>query len=138
MKHLFLTFALFIMATMPAHADNHMKKEMMAEAGMTVVVYTADWCGSCKILDPAMKEAMAMEGFPEVTVVKFDMTDAATKAASAKMAEEKGLSKLYDPSSKTGFALIVDSETHDVLAKVTKAYDANNIAAIFKAVDARS
>jgi thiol-disulfide isomerase/thioredoxin len=75
----------------------------------TIVVFHADWCGSCKILGPKMMEAMEqLESKEALHIVKFDLTDDTTKAKSADMAGENGLTDLYQKlTPKTGFAVLV-------------------------------
>jgi len=47
---------------------------MMDTKTKAVLVY-ADWCGSCKILDPAVKKAQSMGPMPGVEFVVLDYTD---------------------------------------------------------------
>jgi thiol-disulfide isomerase/thioredoxin len=86
----------------------------------TVAIFYADWCGSCKILDPRMKEAMAsMDNADALNVVTFDLTDDTTKAKSADMAGANGLTDLYnDLAPKTGMAVLVKNGKEAV--RITK------------------
>lgn len=140
MKTLFLTFALFVMAALPAHAMDHMQKDGMHEdhPKLTLVKYYADWCASCKILDPEITKAKAMDGTPAFNHIIFDLTNDDTKAKSAKMAEEKGLSEFFDASGKTGYAVIINAHSKQTLARVTKVNDADDIVTILKAVEPHS
>lgn len=74
----------------------------------TLAVFYADWCGSCKILEPKMEEAMASLDKDALHIVKFDLTDDVTKAESLKLADKNGLGVLYNKNTpKTGFAILV-------------------------------
>lgn len=113
---LVMAFALFgTIATVQAEtpALDHSSKP-------TVAVFYADWCGSCKILEPNMMKAMEeMENKDMLNVVKFDLTDDATKATSAAMAGENGLTDLYNAHApKTGFAALV--KDGKAVMKITK------------------
>lgn len=139
MKSLILSFFLMLVAIAPSHADNHAMKKAEADKPTIIAIkYHADWCGSCQILGPAMKEAMAMDDFPAVTSITFDMTDDTTKESSAALAASNALSDFYNPSGKTGYVLLIDAQTKTPLAKITKANDAAAITAVVKAVAARS
>ena len=130
LKSLFvMAFALFGTIAV-ASAENHMHKghdhgdmkPMAAESSKpTVAVFYADWCGSCKILEPNMMKAMEMlDDKNALNVVKFDLTDDTTKAKSAAMAGENGLTDLFQAHApKTGFAALVKDGKAAV--KITKA-----------------
>jgi len=117
LKSLFImAFALFgTIATAGAmdkygHGDANAAgmKPLAAMDKPVVAVFYADWCGSCKILDPKMKQAVGMMDKDAVDVVMFDLTDEETKAKSAALAGEKGLTDLYNAHApKTGYAVLV-------------------------------
>jgi len=71
--------------------------------------FTADWCGSCKVLEPKFQEAIAqLENKDAFDLVVFDFTDDTTKAKSAAKAGETGLTDLYNEfAPKTGMAILV-------------------------------
>lgn len=122
-----MAFALFgVISTVSAmddHGHTHGDEMMSKEASKpTVAVFYADWCGSCKILEPNMKEAMGMmDNADALNVVTFDLTDDATKAKSVEMAAENNLTDLYNAKApKTGFAVLV-GETMDDNVTITKA-----------------
>lgn len=101
--------------------------EVMSEAKMdtkVVAVMTyADWCGSCKILDPkitAMQAAMEKQG---VKFVKLDYTDkdadrfyAQAKAAGVESAMRTAL----DGNIKTGRLYLVPTGSDSAVAMVDK------------------
>ncbi len=85
-----------------------------------VVAFHSDTCGACKILGPRMKEAMGLINAEKVEVVKFDFTTDETKAASMAMAEQKGLSALYNSyAPKTGMILVL-SKDGQIAAEIKK------------------
>jgi len=113
MKSIVYLVALLI-AVMPftSHAEDMMKDAMMEkEAKPTAVMFFSANCGSCKILDPRMKEALA--GFEEgaIDVVVFDFTNKDAIATTTALAEEKGLTNvLQEYGARTGFVALVDKD----------------------------
>jgi thiol-disulfide isomerase/thioredoxin len=110
LKSLFvMAFAVFGMLS-SAQADDHMDMKPLANDTDKPTIALFHWCGSCKVLGPKMKEAMdQLENKDALKVVKFDLTDDATKAKSAAMAAENNLTDLYnDLAPKTGFAVLVN------------------------------
>lgn len=85
-------------------------------------LFYADWCGSCKVLDPKVEEAKAKLAEDTKTLfVTFDLTDDTAKAQSAMLAEALGLGSIYKAhGGKTGFMLVVDADDKSVLHKLTK------------------
>ena len=86
-----------------------------------LVVFHADWCGNCKVLGPKVSN----EVLPEVTgepllMVELDLTDSKSNQAEYMLAA-LGLSDLWEKyGRKTGFALLVDAETKEVLQTFTR------------------
>lgn len=121
---------------MPMTADT-MKVETKTKA---VLVY-ADWCSSCKILDPKIKAVQAMGPIPGVEFVTLDYTDKNADnfyAQAAAAGVEAAVRAELDGAIKTGWLLLVDVDDARVLSKVTKADDAALIAAKIKAALAAS
>ena len=111
-----------------------MKDNMPAMATKTkaVLIY-ADWCGSCKVLDPKIKAAQAaLAGgkIPGLEFVTLDYTDKNADGFYAQ-AEAAGVGpavKTYlDGTIKTGQLLLVDVDDQKIVGKVTKTLDAPQI-----------
>ncbi|MGH1399188.1 MAG: hypothetical protein ACRBCT_08240 [Alphaproteobacteria bacterium] len=149
MKKLLPALALAAIAFAPqAYADMHMKKDgSMMEKKMEAVTTTgvalhSDNCGGCKILGPKMKEVMAAldaETTAKFAMVKFDLTDDASKAESKKIAMEKGVAGIF-PEGKagTGFVKLVDNKTGAVLGKIHYKMSVEEITGLIKGVVGRS
>jgi len=111
LKSLFvMAFAIFGILSTAQAGDNDMKPLANDTHKPTVAVFFADWCGSCKVLEPNMKEALSqIENKDALKIVMFDLTDDETKAKSAALAAENGLTDLYNERApKTGFAVLVN------------------------------
>jgi len=87
-----------------------------------VLIY-ADWCGSCKVLDPKIKKVQSMGNLPGLEFVTLDYTAkdsvdfyAQAEAAGVKDAVKTHLSGII----KTGQLVLVDMDDQKVVGKVTK------------------
>ena len=106
LKSLFiLALSVFVIVT-TAQAE---MKPLADISKPTIAVFYADWCGSCKILDPNMKAAMEqIDNKDTLNIIVFDLTDDTTKAQAAAMAGENGLTDIYnDIAPTTGMAVLV-------------------------------
>ena len=132
MKSLLAIMALALMAVMPAaFADDHAMMDKMEKeaAKVNAVVFYSDTCGSCKILEPKMIEAMGVINMDRVNVVKLDFSNSDTIEKSKMMAAENGVnSTLQSYGAKTGFVVLVDDAGNEI-DKLTKADSAEDIAA---------
>ena len=99
-----------------------------------VLIY-ADWCGSCKILDPKIKAIQSSVTIPGLDFVTLDYSD---KNADNfyEQAEAAGVGdaiKTYLAGTiKTGQLVLVDVDDQKVLSKVTKTFEPADITAALK------
>lgn len=150
MKATFLTSAFLTVFALTACSQTETPKtntpnvEVATPKAMSVktkaVLIYADWCGSCKVLDPKVNEVQSMGKIPGLEFVTLDYTDKDADAFYAQ-AEAAGVSeavKTYlDGTNKTGQLLLIDVDDKKVLSKVTKTFEvAEILTAIKKAVDA--
>ncbi len=109
-------------------------------ANTKAVLIYADWCGSCKILDPKVKKVQSMGTLPGVEFVTLDYTakDAEAFYAQAEAAGVGDAVKTYlDGTVKTGQLLLIDVDDQKVLSKITKTSEpAQILTAIKEAVAA--
>lgn len=104
-----------------------------------VLIY-ADWCGSCKILDPKIEAVKSAHRMPGLEFVKLDYTDKnpvnfyeQAKAAGV----EKAVKDYFNGTIKTGQLLMVDVNSKTVISKVTKEKSRPEIVSALKeAIDA--
>ena len=117
--------------TKASSGQENTREAAIANIEPIAVLYKADWCGSCKVLDPKVQEAKKLLGnkLGKIKMVDLDLTNDATKAASAKVAESLGIKKLYDANAgKTGQLVIIDTKGQTILSKINKTYTAQQIA----------
>ena len=95
------------------------------------VLVFADWCGSCKVLDPKIKAVQSMENGAELEYVTLDYTNKNPEDFfSQAKASDVGLAiEAYFPDGKikTGQLLLVDVDDQKVIGTVTKSLEASEI-----------
>lgn len=107
---LFTLALLTISATPKANAE-----EMMMHPTKKLVVFYADYCGQCKILEPKMMKALEQIDGDSYKMVKFDYTSRETIMDSKELAQEEGVSDLQKSyGAKTGFAVIADERGKEI------------------------
>ena len=131
-KHFFTILTVMSVAfltSLSAHAHKHSGHDMHMKDKIYVINHYADWCGTCKVLDPKVEKARASlpaETLEKLNFVTFDLTDSSTKSKSKMMADEKGLSKHFENARKTGYFLIVNAKG-DVIGRIGKDMSHNDI-----------
>lgn len=85
------------------------------------LLFYADWCASCKVLEPKLNEVKKQFMDQPIYFTRVDMTDDSTQKQSGMLAEWVGLGEIYrEHAPKTGFMLLIDPQTKKVLSKLTK------------------
>jgi len=154
MKHLMLSavaaFALVACgeaATKTVDVATPQASDMMDKATAAMPVKTkavliyADWCGSCKVLDPAVKKVQSMGPVPGVEFVVLDYTakDADDFYAQAEAAGvASAVQTHFDGTIKTGQMLLVDLDDEAVIGTITKDNAAPQILAKIKTAVSQS
>ena len=110
------------------------------EARLVAALSYADWCGSCKTLDPKVQEARA-SGDLGAAFVTLDYTakdsDAFFAAADAAGIGDAVRGK-YSEAVKTGQLLLIDVDDAKIVKVITKEMSAADIAAAVKAAAAEA
>jgi thiol-disulfide isomerase/thioredoxin len=95
-------------------------------AKIAVVKFHADFCGACKNLEPKISELKGK--FDEsVVFVKFDFTNDNVKAKTRTFASEQGLNSVLESNSGTGYLVVYDLKTKQVLAKLDNTLSATDM-----------
>jgi thiol-disulfide isomerase/thioredoxin len=105
-----LAFVTFF-ALPAAQADDMGMMQDTMTAKPSVVLFYADSCGQCKILEPKLESALHELGEDSVHMVKFDYSTRETIMASKDVAAENGLDAIQKKyGAKTGFAVIANDK----------------------------
>lgn len=127
LKLKFLMLCILMLAIpLLTNADTDRAKKSIVYA---VLMY-ADWCGSCKTLDPKITQAREIDGLDEKNIlfVTLDLTNETTSHQAAMMAEALDITELYENNAgKTGFMMLINSETGEQISRITKSLDTKSI-----------
>ena len=97
--------------------------EQVANAKLGAVLIYADWCGSCKVLDPKVEAVKAGHNFDSTFFLTLDYTDknidAFYEAARAAGVNDPVKTFLGD-SVKTGQLLLIDMDDQKVVEVIKK------------------
>ncbi len=107
-----------------------------AQVKTAAVLVYADWCGSCKALDPKIKEVQARGEMAGLEFVTLDYTirDEANFYAQAKAAGvDEAVKTHLNGTIKTGHLLLVDLDDQKVLSTVTRTFEPDQIATALEA-----
>ena len=94
-------------------------EEAASEPQVITAIFHADWCGTCKKMGPAVMDTQARYADKPVLFVKFDLTNKKTTNQSALLASALGIGDTFKANQKTGFALLLDGKTKEVVGKLT-------------------
>ncbi|MEO1553343.1 MAG: thioredoxin family protein [Pseudomonadota bacterium] len=95
------------------------------------VLSYADWCGSCKALDPKVKAVQASNSFDgvEFAIIDFTPRDADAFFADAEtLGVADAMRATFAEKIKTGRLYLVNLDTGDVISSVDKSMDEAAIA----------
>ncbi len=114
-----------VVATVQAHAQIGAANR----PDMYVVMFHADWCGPCKIVEPNLNKAMQTLNDPGLELIVIDITDAPRTEYSANLAFDRQIVPQYNQwYGVTGFAALIDADTKRTLGCVNMMYDAGAMA----------
>lgn len=132
-KHIIILVSMMLLVLpLVSHGDD---AQTTAKPAVYGVLFYADWCGSCKALDPKITQAREEAKLDEqdVLFVRLDLTDDTTKHQAAMMAAIMGISDLYESNAgKTGFMLLIDTESGEKLEQLTSKLEVSDIASKIK------
>ncbi len=100
---------------------------------MYVVMFRADWCAPCKIVEPNLERALKTLADPGIQFINIDITDPFRSERSAHLAFDAAIVKQYNQwYGTTGFAAMIDADTKNTLGCVNMVYDAGAMTAHIK------
>lgn len=90
-----------------------------AEPRILAVKFHADWCGSCKKMGSAFEDLRnKFDGRP-VLFVELDRTNLSSSHQAALLASALRLGEVFDQHAGTGFILLLDGDSREIVAKLT-------------------
>jgi len=105
-----------LVASAPASAN--------ADTEVYVVMFRADWCGPCKIVEPKIDQALHGLQDPSIEYVTIDITTPGRSEISAHKAFDRNIVPQYNGwMGVTGFAAIIDADTKQTLGCLNMVYD---------------
>jgi len=93
-----------------------------------VVMFRAEYCAPCKIVEPALNQALNTLADSRIEYVHIDI-GAGNGERNAHLVFDRGLVQQYNMwLGVTGFAAIVDGDTKQTLGCINMTYDAGSMA----------
>ena len=94
-----------------------------------VVMFRADYCAPCKVVEPALYQALNTLADPRIEYVHIDI-GAGNGEKNAHTVFDRGIVQQYNNwLGVTGFAAIIDGDTKQTLGCVNLTYDTDSMAA---------
>lgn len=119
---------LIVLLTAGAYSLTASKTAVSEEIEVLTVYMYADWCSACQNIKPKMEKAMREFEDDPILFTKMDMTDDFTSHQSKLLATRIGVLDIFDKNEgKTGFVLLVDANTNEIIDKITTDDDEEGI-----------
>ncbi|MBL1431364.1 MAG: hypothetical protein COA60_007655 [Robiginitomaculum sp.] len=119
-----------VIAAPERQVEQEQVKAVETDQPLLAVMFYSNWCGACLILDPKIEAVKPVFKDRPVDFVKFDFSFALVRGKALQaLAKEKNLSEIYQNNKgKTGFMLLVNPVSSQVLDVITMDDSANDIA----------
>jgi thiol-disulfide isomerase/thioredoxin len=115
------TLAILILGFLTAPIQILAQEAKIEPPKVLALLFYADWCNSCKVLEPKLNQVKRDFQDQSILFTRFDLTDDFTKDQAAHYAALLGLEDVYhENAKKTGFVLLIDWPSKKVLGKITK------------------
>jgi thiol-disulfide isomerase/thioredoxin len=114
LKTTLATVTLFGITNLATAADS-------VEPKVVGLMFFADTCASCKVLDPKIQAVKGEFVDQPILFATFDHSNDATKVQAAMLATALGVGDIYKAQEKaSGFLILVDAKTKQPIAKLTR------------------
>lgn len=104
---------------------HHTSARQLAQPQFIALYAYADWCGSCKILEPKLQQVRQEKNLDkkDILFVTLDLSDKTHVHQSVLLAQGLGVTDfLKSEGSKTGYMVILDANSKEEKVRFT-AYD---------------
>lgn len=94
-----------------------------------VVMFKADWCAPCKVVEPNLQQALSILRDPRVEYLEIDISNPGLSEIGAHKAFDRNIVAQYNSwLGVTGFAAVIDGDTKQTLGCINMLYDASSAA----------
>jgi len=134
-RHL-LTFSISLLL-LSAYAPAQQTDKAVEEGAPRIIglLMYADWCQSCKVLEPKLSKVKKDFEGKGIFFTRLDMTDEFTMYQSSLYASWVGFEEIFrENEGRTGYMLLIDPNSKKVLSKVVKTQTPDEIRAAIQAV----
>ncbi len=114
-----------VLVSASGYTQNHTSN---STPDLYVMMFRADWCAPCKIVEPNINQALLTLQDPKIEYVSIDITNPGLSEISAHAAFDRNIVPQYNRwLGVTGFAAIIDGDTKQTLGCVNMLYDAPSV-----------
>ncbi|WP_306249750.1 thioredoxin domain-containing protein [Parvularcula sp. IMCC14364] len=122
--------------TKTASAEPASSSAGQEDAKVIAVLMYADWCGSCKVLDPKIQSVRNMNAIDGIEFTRLDYT-ARDAEVLFLQADAAGIGNTvrsrFADEVKTGLLLLVDADSGEILSEINKSMTEVDIIAVMTA-----
>jgi thiol-disulfide isomerase/thioredoxin len=119
-------------SSVPAAKPAHIESAEQVKPKLLALLFRADWCPDCKVLEPQYKPLQNRFDKEHVLFASFDFTNDETTKEARNLATRLGVEPIYDQfRGITGIALLVDPSTNAIVAEITIKETPDQMKAIF-------
>ncbi len=128
MKLFFRLFALPVIG-LAALSASFISSAASTQPDIYVVMFRADWCAPCKIVEPTIQSALDQLRDPGIDYITIDISNPGLSEIGAHAAFDRNIVPQYNSwLGVTGFAAIIDGDTKQTLGCVNMLYDSQAMA----------
>jgi len=111
-------------SNVPVQATSPDDEQVVASPELIALKFHADWCGSCRAMGPIFTDLGNKFDTKPVLFLELDHTSEPSRRQAEYLAAALGLQEVWkENGGTTGFILLIDADTREVLAKLTKDQD---------------
>ncbi|MEP2447736.1 MAG: protein disulfide isomerase family protein [Balneola sp.] len=114
-----LSTLLLVLISTGAYSLVSQKTDEVDKIDVIAVYMYADWCSACQNIKPKIAKAKREFENQPILFTKMDMTDDFTTHQSKLLATRIGVLDIFEENEgKTGFILLVDADSYEILDKI--------------------